>query len=162
MCGQIKFCKADRTTWKLTSQDINTTPKEPKTERGCSGRQLFRHFCGSSVRCNKQRSRHFQILIRPGIFTSWICSLYIVIYTSWCTVKIPCHSSWRRKTSISWHVKNNTANQKAGSRCRKILCYVTGSTSPKIIPANIERRRKLFFFFSFFFFHKTYKKHFFK
>ena len=134
-----------------TSQDINTTPKEPKTERGCSRKQLFRRFCGSSVRCNKQRSRHFQILIRPGIFTSWICSLYIVIYTSWCTVKIPCHSSWRRKTSISWHVKNNTANQKAGSRCRKIPCYVTGSTSPKIIRGNIERRPKLFFFFSVFF-----------
>ena len=29
-----EFCKADRTTWKLTSQDINTTPKELETERG--------------------------------------------------------------------------------------------------------------------------------
>ena len=25
-----EFCKADRTTWKLTLQDINTTQKEPK------------------------------------------------------------------------------------------------------------------------------------
>ena len=25
-------------------QDINTVPKEPKTERGCSRRQLFRHY----------------------------------------------------------------------------------------------------------------------
>ena len=30
-------------------QDINTTLKEPKTERGRSRRQLFRHYCGSSV-----------------------------------------------------------------------------------------------------------------
>ena len=37
---QTKFCKAARTTWKLTFQDINTTPKEPKTERGRSRRQL--------------------------------------------------------------------------------------------------------------------------
>ena len=29
----IGLCKADRTTWKLTLQDNNTTPKEPKTER---------------------------------------------------------------------------------------------------------------------------------
>ena len=35
--------------WKLTLQDINTTPKEPKTERGRSRRQLFRPFRGSSV-----------------------------------------------------------------------------------------------------------------
>ena len=32
----IEFCKADHTTWKLTLQDINTAPKEPKTERGCT------------------------------------------------------------------------------------------------------------------------------
>ena len=32
------------TTWKLTLQDINTTPKELKTERDCSHRQLFRLF----------------------------------------------------------------------------------------------------------------------
>ena len=50
-----EFCKADRTTWKLTLQVINTTPKEPKTERGRSRRQLFRHFCCSSVRRNEQR-----------------------------------------------------------------------------------------------------------
>ena len=30
---------ADRTTQNLTLQDINTTLKEPKTERGCSRRQ---------------------------------------------------------------------------------------------------------------------------
>ena len=51
-----KDCKADGTTWKLTLQDINTTPKEPKTERGRRRRQLFRHFCGSLVRRNEQRS----------------------------------------------------------------------------------------------------------
>ena len=28
----------------LTLQDINTTPIEPKIERGCSRRQLFRQF----------------------------------------------------------------------------------------------------------------------
>ena len=31
-----EFCKADHTTWQLTLQDINTTPKEPKTEQGRS------------------------------------------------------------------------------------------------------------------------------
>ena len=35
---------------KITLQDINTTPIEPKTERGCSRRQLFRHYCRSSGR----------------------------------------------------------------------------------------------------------------
>ena len=37
MCKNLRFCwvcKADRTTWKLTLQDINKTPKEPKTGRG--------------------------------------------------------------------------------------------------------------------------------
>ena len=38
----IGFCNADRITWKLTLQDMNTTPRESKTERGCSCRQLFR------------------------------------------------------------------------------------------------------------------------
>ena len=40
---QAEYCNADRTTWKLTLQDINTTPKELKTERDCSHRQLFRY-----------------------------------------------------------------------------------------------------------------------
>ena len=39
----IEFYKADRTKWKLTLQDINTTPKELKTERDCSHRQLFQN-----------------------------------------------------------------------------------------------------------------------
>ena len=39
-----EFCKAGCTTWTLTLQDINMTPKEPKTERGRSHRQLFCHF----------------------------------------------------------------------------------------------------------------------
>ena len=39
-----ELCKGDRTTWKLTSQDIKTTPKEPKTERGRNHRPLFRRF----------------------------------------------------------------------------------------------------------------------
>ena len=43
---RVKFCNADRTTWKLT-QDINTTPIEHKTEREVSRRQLFRRYCGS-------------------------------------------------------------------------------------------------------------------
>ena len=33
MGRHTELCKADRTTWKLTLQDINTTPKEPKTGR---------------------------------------------------------------------------------------------------------------------------------
>ena len=44
---QAQYCNADRTTWKLTLQDINTTPKELKTERDY--RQLFRRLWGSSV-----------------------------------------------------------------------------------------------------------------
>ena len=53
--GELKFsthkeyCNADRTTWKLTLQDINTPPKELKTEGDCSRRQLFRPFWGSSA-----------------------------------------------------------------------------------------------------------------
>ena len=39
-----EYCNADRTTWKLTLQDINATPKELKTERDCSHRQLFHPF----------------------------------------------------------------------------------------------------------------------
>ena len=39
----IEFYKADRTKWKLTLQDIDTTPKELKTERDCSHRQLFQN-----------------------------------------------------------------------------------------------------------------------
>ena len=35
---------------------INTTPKEPKTERDCSHRQLFRPLLGLSVWRNNQRS----------------------------------------------------------------------------------------------------------
>ena len=35
----IKFCNVDRTEWKLTLQDINTTPKELKGDR--SHRRLF-------------------------------------------------------------------------------------------------------------------------
>ena len=41
---RTEFCKADRTSWKLTLQDINTTPKEPKTERDCNYRQLFPYW----------------------------------------------------------------------------------------------------------------------
>ena len=37
----VRQNNADRTTWKLTLQDINTTPKELKIERDCSHRQLF-------------------------------------------------------------------------------------------------------------------------
>ena len=37
-------------------QDINATPKEPKTERDCSHRQLFRPLWGSSGWRNNQRS----------------------------------------------------------------------------------------------------------
>ena len=46
---------ADRTTRKLTLQDINTTPKELKTERDCSHTELFRPLWGSSVWRNNQR-----------------------------------------------------------------------------------------------------------
>ena len=41
---------------KINFARHQATPKEPKTERSCSRRQLFRHSWGSSVRRNKQRS----------------------------------------------------------------------------------------------------------
>ena len=61
MDRHTEFCKADRTTWKLTLQDINTTPKELKTERGRSRKQLFRPFKGSSVRRNERRGSAVKI-----------------------------------------------------------------------------------------------------
>ena len=42
---QAEYCTTDRTTWKLTLQDINTTPKELKAERECGHRQQFRYYC---------------------------------------------------------------------------------------------------------------------
>ena len=39
----FELCKADHTTWKLTLQDINTAPKEPKRER--------LYFCFGFFRC---------------------------------------------------------------------------------------------------------------
>ena len=47
--------------WKLTLQDINTTPKELKTERYCSHRQLFRTLWGLSVWRNNQRKPWWEI-----------------------------------------------------------------------------------------------------
>ena len=35
-----ELCKADRTSRKLILQDINTTPKEPKTENTIMAKQL--------------------------------------------------------------------------------------------------------------------------
>ena len=40
---------------KINPKDINTTPKDLKTERDCSHRQLFRPLWGSSVWRNNQR-----------------------------------------------------------------------------------------------------------
>ena len=53
---QADYYNADRTTWKLTLHDINTTPKELKTERDCSHSQLFRPRWGSSVWRNNQKA----------------------------------------------------------------------------------------------------------
>lgn len=50
----IEICKAERTKWKLTFQDINATPIENKKERGCTRWQMFRHFCrdgATTLRC---------------------------------------------------------------------------------------------------------------
>ena len=52
---QAEYCNADRITWKLTLQDIKTTPKELKTERDCSHRQQFRYYCSSSIWRNNRR-----------------------------------------------------------------------------------------------------------
>ena len=46
---------------KVNFEDINTTPTEPKTERDCSHRQLFRPFWGSSVWRNNQRKLWWKI-----------------------------------------------------------------------------------------------------
>ena len=53
---QAEYCNADRTTWKLTLQDIKTTPKELKTERDCNHRQQFRYYCSSSIWRNNRRT----------------------------------------------------------------------------------------------------------
>ena len=68
-----EFCKAARATWILTLQGINMTPKEQKTERGRSRRRLFRHFCGSSIRLNKQRgsSVKFPQITCSNSFKKW-------------------------------------------------------------------------------------------
>ena len=61
---------------KLTLQDINTTPKELKTERDCSHRQLFRPFWGSSILRKSQRklwwkiSAHSDFKPRPRTLTT--------------------------------------------------------------------------------------------
>ena len=64
-----EYCNADRTTWKLTLQDINTTLKELKTERDCSHRQLFRPLWGSSVWRNNQRSGYDEKLSAHSDFS---------------------------------------------------------------------------------------------
>ena len=46
---------------KINSKDINTTPKDLKTERDCSHRQLFRPLWGSSVWRNNQRKLWWKI-----------------------------------------------------------------------------------------------------
>lgn len=47
--------KADRTGWKLTLQDTNATPIEPKRERGwISRRKLFLHYRGFVRTAQKQ------------------------------------------------------------------------------------------------------------
>ena len=43
--NQTECCLPLTNFLKLTLQDINTTPKELKTERDCSHRQLFRPRC---------------------------------------------------------------------------------------------------------------------
>jgi len=62
-------------------QDINTTPKELKTERDCSHRQLFHPFWGSSVWRNNQRKL---ILFEPR--TEEMCKedpFYTVSWQAW-------------------------------------------------------------------------------
>ena len=58
---RMNHCNADRTTWKLTLQDINMTPKEPKTEQDHTHRQLFHYYCSSSVWRNNQRKLWWKI-----------------------------------------------------------------------------------------------------
>ena len=72
-----EFCKADRSTLKLTLQDINTTPKEPKTERGRSRRQLFRPFWGSSRKVNFHvvRSALQNSVFLLSVF-AWFCPCF--------------------------------------------------------------------------------------
>ena len=68
---------ADRITWKLTLQDINTTPKELKTERDCSPRQLFRPLWSSSVWRNNQRKLF-------GVFKTNVAIFRVIsFYASW-------------------------------------------------------------------------------
>ena len=74
---QAEYCNADRITWKLTLQDIKTTPKELKTERDCSPRQLFRPLWSSSVWRNNQRKLF-------GVFKTNVAIFRVIsFYASW-------------------------------------------------------------------------------
>ena len=67
-----EFCKADRTTWKLTLQDINTTPKGPKTERGRNHRQRFRPF-------RPQRAKQLSTAVARSALQNSECLLRVYI-----------------------------------------------------------------------------------
>ena len=57
--------------------DINTTPIEPKTERCCSRRQQFRHYCGSSGRRNNRQNRSCRRL-QPRCFGFYRCHVDVL------------------------------------------------------------------------------------
>ena len=68
---QAEYCNADRTTWTLTLQDINTTPKELKTERDCSHRQLFsfsRNTISTAVFCLQNLICQYML---PELYLLW-------------------------------------------------------------------------------------------
>ena len=65
-----EFCKADRSTLKITLQDINTTPKEPKTERGRSRDSCFALF---GARREKLISRSTISFAEFSVSTQCIC-----------------------------------------------------------------------------------------
>ena len=48
--SQAEYCNADRTTWKLTLQDINTTPKETKPieQEVIASLVIYVRYCESS------------------------------------------------------------------------------------------------------------------
>ena len=74
-----EYCNADRTTWKLNLQDINTTPKELKTERDCSHRQLFRGYFSSELslvvmpywRAPKRAKQLSMVIISRSVLSSF-------------------------------------------------------------------------------------------
>ena len=111
--------------WKLTLQDINTTPKELKTERDCSHRQLFRPLWGSSVWRNNQRKLWWKISAHSDLtltYNSQHPQNHAMPRVFWYFISTQRRGNWSVKTR--WDKSSITGST---SRC------TTGSCSLRVI-----------------------------